>query len=335
MGIDRELITVIGSGGWGTAIACLLAAKPSHRVRLWCANPQTYQDLSQTRENRRQLAGVRIPEAVELCQELPVFRENEIVIVAVPTIYLTAVLSRFLHARHDSFRIISLTKGITFPEFERPSEIIQRILRPRDIAVLSGPNHAEEIARGLPASAVVASSNAVWAESCRELLGTSRFRIYSQRDVIGVELAGAYKNVLAIAAGLSDGLLLGDNAKAALLTRGLVEMTRFGLAHGADAATFAGLAGMGDLITTCFSRHGRNRKVGERIALGESIEAVTAGPMIAEGINTAKSIDEHGRQIGIDCPIAFAVHGVLYRGVSPHAAMQDLMSRSQKNEVKS
>jgi glycerol-3-phosphate dehydrogenase (NAD(P)+) len=326
-------IAVIGSGGWGTAIAVLLAGK-GYSVRLWCANEITACELQRSRVNRRQLPGVAIPDAVTISPQPTAIGDADTWIVAVPTVHLDAVLPRFLGVRPAARSVVSLTKGIT-GEFQRPSERIRHYWKPHRIAVLSGPNHAEEIARGLPASAVVASADPAWADECRELFGTPRFRIYSHRDPVGVELAGAYKNVLGIAAGMCDGLALGDNAKAALLTRGLAEMSRFGVAHGAEAGTFAGLAGMGDLIATCFSPHGRNRRVGERIAKGESLETVVAGPQVAEGVNTTRNVVERARQTGLDLPIASAVHRVLFDGRSPLDVLQELMSRSQKDESNS
>ena len=186
--------------------------------------------------------------------------------------------------------VVSLTKGLEIATFQRPSEIIGELLKTENVAVLSGPSHAEEVARTLPTSVVVAGEGGL-AARVQQHFGTDRFRVYTNGDLVGVELAGALKNVIGIAAGVCDGLGFGDNAKAArLLTRGLVEMTRFGVAHGAEPATFYGLAGTGDLITTCFSPHGRNRRVGYRLGKGESLAEVLAGPQIAEGVFTSKSV---------------------------------------------
>lgn len=328
--MDR--VTVIGSGGWGTAVAVMLADKGLSSIHLWSARPETAERLRSERENRTQLPGVSLPKSIAIETDPAVVRGADLVIVAVPTAHLPTVLERFAPYQQDGLPIVSLTKGILFPSFERPSQLITRVLKPSRIAVLSGPNHAEEIARGLPASAVVASPDQSFAEGCRDVFGTPRFRVYSNRDLVGVELAGAYKNVLGIAAGLSDGLNLGDNAKAALLTRGLVEMTRFGLAFGADPDTFTGLAGIGDLIVTCFSRHGRNRRLGERIALGESLAQATSGPQIAEGANTVKSVRAIALERSLDLPIAREVHAVLFEAVKPTVAMHELMNRSLKDE---
>jgi glycerol-3-phosphate dehydrogenase (NAD(P)+) len=310
----------------------MMAHRRHSSVHLWCARPETAKRLRAERENRAQLPGVPLPQSIAIETDPAVVRGADLVIFAVPTAHLPSVLERFAPFCHDGLSVVSLTKGILFPSFERPSELIARFLKPSRIAVLSGPNHAEEIARGLPASAVVASPDQSFAERCRDVFGTPRFRVYSNRDIVGVELAGAYKNVLGIAAGLGDGLNLGDNAKAALLTRGLVEMTRFGMAFGADPDTFTGLAGIGDLIVTCFSRHGRNRRLGERIALGESLAEATAGPQIAEGANTVKSVRAIAIERSLDLPIAGEVHAVLFEGVPPTVAMHELMNRSLKDE---
>ena len=323
---------VLGSGGWGTAIAVLLAGKPGHSVTLWSARAETAIELQTRRENVRQLRGVAIPPSVRITADPNALGNAETWIVAIPTAYLRETLARVRPAVSSNLAAISFTKGIETDTFQRPSEIIRDVLGIERVAVLSGPNHAEEIARRLPASAVVASADGLLAATCQEHFGTDRFRIYTNADAVGVELAGALKNVIGIAAGMCEGLGLGDNAKAALLTRGLVEMSRFGVAHGADPVTFAGLAGMGDLIATCFSPHGRNRRVGERLARGESFADVTAGPQVAEGINTARSAYRKSQTLGVDVPIMAGVYRVLYEGQSPATAVQELLGRQQKEE---
>jgi glycerol-3-phosphate dehydrogenase (NAD(P)+) len=217
--------------------------------------------------------------------------------------------------------------------FRRPTEIITELLGTPKVAVLSGPSHAEEISRGMPASVVAASGDLALARWIQQLFSTERFRVYTNPDPVGVELAGALKNIIGIAAGINDGLGLGDNAKAALLTRGLVEMTRFGVALGAEPRTFAGLAGLGDLITTCVSPHGRNHRVGQRLARGERWADIQAGmAMIAEGAYTARSVHERALQMGIDMPITTQVYRVLYENKDPRAAVTDLMLREPKGE---
>jgi glycerol-3-phosphate dehydrogenase (NAD(P)+) len=324
---------ILGSGGWGTAIALLLAQDPAHRVRLWSAHAESARQLREQRENVRLLPGIPIPESVQITDDpAEAVGGADCWVTAVPTAYLRATLTRFAHLKSDA-PVISLTKGLEVGTFRRPSEVLGELLGTnRPIAVLSGPSHAEEVARGMPTSVAVASADlglALWAQ---QRFGTDRFRVYTNTDLIGVELAGAVKNVIGIAAGVCDGLGFGDNAKAALLTRGLVEMTRFGVALGAEPATFTGLAGVGDLITTCFSPHGRNRRVGYRLGKGEPLAEVLAGPQVAEGVYTSRSVFERVTRMGLDAPIMSGVYRVLHEGQPPLAAVQDLMTRRQKGE---
>lgn len=324
---------VLGSGGWGTAVAIVLAQKPEHRVRLWSAREETYQLLREKRENPRQLPGIPIPPEVELTADpAAATADADCWIVAIPTVYLRATVERFRSFARPTIPVVSLTKGIEFDTFRRPSEILTEILGSTDVVVVSGPSHAEEVARGLPTSLVAAAADSSVAGWLQSRLGSERLRVYTNTDVVGVELAGALKNVIGIAAGTCDGLRFGDNAKAALLTRGLVEMRRFGVAHGADPATFGGLTGVGDLITTCFSAHGRNRRLGERIARGETLAAIMAGPQVAEGVYTARSVQQRATRTGVDVPIMSAVYQVLYEGKPPLEAVTQLLSRRQRGE---
>lgn len=324
---------VLGSGGWGTAVALILAQKPGHRVRLWSARETSGRELREKRENPRQLPGVRIPDAVELVTDpAAAVADADCWVVAVPTVFLRATVERFRTLSSPGTAVVSLTKGIEVATFRRPTEILADVLGVRRLVVLSGPSHAEEVARGLPTSLVAAAADAAVAGWVQDHFGGDRFRVYTNTDVVGVELAGALKNVIGVAAGVCDGLGLGDNAKAAMLTRGLVEMQRFGVAHGAEPATFDGLAGVGDLITTCFSPHGRNRRVGERVARGEPVAAVTGGPQVAEGVNTAKAVRERAARTGLDVPIMTAVYEILHEGKPPAAAVHELMSRRPQPE---
>jgi len=324
---------VLGDGAWGTAIAILLAQKRDHRVRLWSAQPQYGQLLRQKRENVSYLPGVQIPAAVELtADEREAVDGADLWISAIPTVYLRSTLARFRTIRVVA-PVVSLTKGIEIDTFRRPSEIVAEVLGAERVAVLSGPSHAEEVSRGMPTSVVAASPDAGLALNVQRYFSTERFRIYTNPDVVGVELAGALKNVIGIAAGICDGLGFGDNAKSALLARGLVEMARFGVALGAEHATFYGLAGMGDLITTCFSPHGRNRRVGERLGRAEKLAEILAStPMVAEGVTTAKSVHERTQRMGLDMPIMAGVYEVLYEGKPPLAGVRDLMSRPPAKE---
>jgi glycerol-3-phosphate dehydrogenase (NAD(P)+) len=327
---------VIGAGAWGTAVALLLAQNAGNRVRLWGARAESVRQLRERRENARLLPGVPVPESVAITDDpAEAAAGADAWVIAVPTAFLRATLGRFRPHADPGVPAVSLTKGIEATTFERPTEIITGVLGFTSLAVLSGPSHAEEVARGMPTSVVAASTDAALAGWVQREFGTERFRVYTNGDPVGVELAGALKNVIGIAAGVCDGLGFGDNAKAALLTRGLVEMTRFGVAHGAEPATFAGLAGIGDLITTCFSRHGRNRRVGERLARGEPAAAVLAGPQVAEGVNTCRSVYDRSRQMRLDLPIMASVYQVIHNGKPAAAAVQELMTRRQRGEDRS
>jgi glycerol-3-phosphate dehydrogenase (NAD(P)+) len=333
----RSSFAVLGDGAWGTAIALLLAQNPAHRVSLWSPREDNGRLLQQRRENVRLLPGVRIPPAVELTLEVHRAVDGaDLWVAAIPTVYLRATLVRVRPALHPFAGgppVLSLAKGLENETFLRPTEIVTQILGPRPVAVLSGPSHAEEVSRGLPTSVVAASAEYELAHWVQRHFTTGRFRVYTNLDPLGVELGGALKNVMGIAAGICEGLGFGDNARAALLTRGLAEMTRFGVALGADAQTFAGLAGLGDLITTCISPHGRNRRVGERLARGEKLANILAGmSMVAEGVYTARSVHERAGRMGIDMPITAEVYRVLYEGKDPRAAVNDLMLRSPKGE---
>lgn len=323
---------VLGAGGWGTATAVHLA-KLGHTVRLWAARQDSAHKLIATRTNERLLPGVTIPDSIRITGQVGEAVEGiDNWIIAIPTVYLRETMARFRAAKTPGLRCLSLTKGIESGTFLRPTEMLAEILGTATYGALSGPSHAEEVARGLPVSLVVASTNMEYARAIQRDFGSERFRVYTNRDLAGVELGGALKNVIGIAAGICDGLGFGDNAKAALLTRGIVEMTRFGVARSAEAATFAGLAGIGDLIATCFSGFGRNRRVGERLGHGEKLADILSGPQVAEGVFTAKSVHEWGQVHGVETPIMSAVYDVLYAGKSPLDAVQDLMSRQMREE---
>ena len=329
-----EKFAILGAGAWGTAISLVLAQEPEHQVTLWSARPEHGRLLEERRENVRLLPGVAIPPAVRLTTDIrQAVAGADLLIAAVPTIHLRGTMARLANELPHERPFLSLAKGIEIDTFLRPSEILRQVLGVRRVAVLSGPSHAEEVSRGLPTTVVCASDDLELARWVQQAFSTERFRVYTNMDVIGVELAGALKNVIGIAAGISDGLGFGDNAKAALLTRGLVEMARFGVALGAEMQTFWGLAGMGDLITTCMSRHGRNRHVGERLARGEKREAIVRDmTMIAEGVYTARSVHIKAAHMEIPMPISDEVYRVLYEDKDPRAAVSDLMLREPKSE---
>lgn len=325
---------VLGDGAWGTAIALHLASRAEHAVTLWSAREENARLLRERRENVRLLPGVPIPESVRLTTDPAVAsKDADLAIAAIPTVYLRSTICRFHHVLPRSCPMLSLAKGLENQTFRRPSEILEEVLGVDRVAVLSGPSHAEEVSRGKPTTLVAASTHPELATWIQERFSTERFRVYTNADIIGVELAGALKNVMGIAAGIGDGLGFGDNAKAALMTRGLVEMARLGIALGAEHATFFGLAGMGDLITTCISRHGRNRHVGERLGRGESLNQIlNSMDMVAEGVYTARSAYERCRSMGIDMPITTEVYRVLYEGKPPLQAVSDLMLRAPRSE---
>jgi glycerol-3-phosphate dehydrogenase (NAD(P)+) len=325
---------ILGDGAWGTAVALVLAQNPEHRVALWSARAENGRILQERRENVRLLPGVRIPESIFLTMDLGAAIANaDLWIVAIPTVYLRATLEPVAAVLQADRPVLSLAKGIENGTFLRPTEIIRQVLGPRQVAVLSGPSHAEEVSRGLPTTVVAAGDD--WPLICwiQQSFNTDRFRVYTNQDLLGVELAGALKNIVGIAAGISDGLGFGDNAKSALLTRAVVEMTRFGVALGAEPKTFSGLAGLGDLVTTCISRFGRNRQVGDRLAKGEKLPAILASMrMVAEGVFTTRSVHERAVHVGIDMPITSEVYQVLYEDKSPLTAVNHLMLREPKLE---
>ncbi len=326
-------ITVIGDGGWGTALAILLANK-GFTVTLWSNFPDYAKLVRDSRENKKFLPGVSIPEAVSISSELAgsVFGAD-LWVAAVPVIYLRSVMVRLAPLYKRPTPVVSVAKGIENGSLMRGSEIIADCLHTEHICVLSGPSHAEEVARGLPATVVAAARDMVLAGLVQDTFATARFRVYTNADIIGVELGAAVKNVVAIAAGVVDGLGLGDNAKSALITRGLAEIARLGVAMGAEARTFSGLAGLGDLITTCISPHGRNRAVGMAVGRGKKLKAVLDGmEMVAEGVMTTKSVCALADRYDVDMPITREVYRVLFEDKSPQQAVADLMVRQPRAE---
>jgi glycerol-3-phosphate dehydrogenase (NAD(P)+) len=325
---------ILGDGAWGTAIAILLAREPNHQVSLWSAREENGRVLRERRENINYLPGIAIPESVELTTDISQAVEGaELLIAAIPTVYMRPTLQRIASALLDDRPVLSLAKGIEIGTFMRPTEIIRQTLEAHQLAALSGPSHAEEVSRGLPATVVVAGEDGDLTKWIQERLSTERFRVYTNSDLVGVEVAGALKNIIGIAAGICDGLGLGDNAKAALLTRGLVEMARFGIAVGARRETFFGLAGVGDLITTCISPHGRNRQVGLRLAKGEKLSEIQATmKMVAEGVYTTRSVHARAAEMNVSMPITAEIDRVLYENKDASAAVNDLMLREPTSE---
>ncbi len=324
---------ILGAGGWGTALA-VLWAKRGNAVTLWGNNAERAGRLRETRENSEYLPGVKIPESIAVTSEIADCIGAELIVFVTPSVALRSVAKRLQAAGLNGGAVfLSGTKGIEHGTGKRMSEVIHEIFPDNTVAVLSGPNLAAEIARDAPAAAVLGCPNHQCAEELQSYLGSERFRIYSSDETIGIELGGALKNVFAIAAGASDGFGLGDNSKAALVTRSLAELLRLGTAMGGNPRTFYGLSGAGDLIATCFSQLSRNRRVGERLGRGETLAQITGSShMVAEGIPTAKSAYECARKLGIETPIIDQIYSVVHEGKQPADAMQALLARDQKAE---
>ena len=327
---------MIGAGAWGTTLAIRLAAA-QRPVSLWAHTAQANESLAQDRENRRYLPGAIFPPNLRVVTDDAYLAEpHRLFVLAVPSAHVRATLRLLAERLYPDAPVLSVVKGIEEGTHLRMSELIEQELPGRRVAVLSGPNLAREIADGKPAGSVVASADAELAAELAAVLSSDRFRVYTNPDVIGVELCGALKNVVALAAGMADGLALGDSAKAGIITRGLAEMTRLGIAAGADPMTFAGLAGVGDLIATCMSPLSRNRRAGELIASGMAWpEAERELNGVAEGVTTAPAALRLAAKYAVELPIAEQVDAVVHGGVAPLAAVAELMAREPKDELAS
>jgi glycerol-3-phosphate dehydrogenase (NAD(P)+) len=329
-----DQIGVIGAGAWGTTLAVQLAAA-ERPVTLWAHSAEASARLAAERENRRYLPGITFPPNVRVATEDGHLGEPyRIYLVAVPSAHLREALRRLAPTLDRNAAVLSVVKGIEEGSQRRMSEVIDEELPGVRVAVLSGPNLAREIAAGKPAGSVVASEDAALADEMAALLAGDRFRVYTNPDLVGVELCGALKNVIALAAGMVDGLGLGDSAKAGIITRGLAEMTRLGVAAGANPLTFAGLAGVGDVIATCMSPLSRNRHAGELMAGGLSWrEAEGRLSGVAEGVSTVRGALALGSAHGVELPIADQVAAVVHDGREPMAAVAELMGREPKGEL--
>jgi glycerol-3-phosphate dehydrogenase (NAD(P)+) len=325
--------TVIGTGAMGTICAQILAWNGAN-VALWGRRQDLIDELVALRENRVHLPGLKFsPRIFPTTDAAGALRNSELVISAVPCQHLRGVWESIGGFLAEGVPICSATKGIESDTLSLPSRIIDAHVGENPLAVLSGPSIAPEIARCLPATVVVAAATSDVANLVRDSLSTAWFRVYTNPDVLGVELAGALKNVIALAAGILDGLKAGDNAKAALLSRGLAEISRLGVAMGARPQTFVGLAGVGDLVTTCVSPLGRNRSAGERLGAGATLEQVLAeSTAVIEGIPTTRAVLALASRFGVDMPITQAVYDVLYAARSPLEAISQLMNRPLKSE---
>jgi glycerol-3-phosphate dehydrogenase (NAD(P)+) len=328
-----ECVTIVGDGAMATVCAILLT-QSGHRVIMWGAFEESINRLIQNRQNQRLLPGVTLPRDVQLtANEADCFDGCTLILSAVPTQFMREVWKRLSPHAPVGVPVVSVAKGIENQTLLRPTQIVAQIAGRRPLAALSGPNIAAELARCLPATAVAASDDADLVRRIQSVFSTQWFRVYTNSDLIGTELAGASKNIIAIAAGILDGLAAGNNAKAALVTRGLVEITRLGVAMGAQESTFQGLAGLGDLITTCISPEGRNRTVGEQIGKGRKLaDILPSMDSIAEGVPTTQSVMELSRRHGVEMPITHSVYSVLFEGRDVITALSGLMSRESKPE---
>jgi glycerol-3-phosphate dehydrogenase (NAD(P)+) len=326
-------VAVIGTGGWGTALAVLLHGN-GHKVTLWGRLKEEVEPIIAAGENKAFLPGVKIPKEIVLTLDAKLaLRAAEMVVLAVPSHGMRSICEQVRQFLPAGLPLVSVAKGIENETGARMSEVIAQVLKTDRVIVLSGPSHSEEVGRGIPTAVVVAAKEQALAAATQKAFMNERFRIYTHDDVIGVELGGALKNVIAIAAGACDGIGFGDNTKAALCTRGLAEMTRLGVALGARRETFFGLSGVGDLIVTAFSRHSRNRGFGERLGRGETPDQIAASTqMVAEGVKTATSAWQLAQHLGVDVPITRQVHAIIYEGKAPRQAVRDLMTREARPE---
>ena len=328
MGMGKK-IGVIGDGGWGTALALLLNSKGVDTV-LWSHSPEYAGYLDKNRENTKFLKGIKIPGDVMITSDHAVVKEADVALFAVPCGYLRSVAEIFRDADFDY--LVSATKGIENGSLKRPSEVLSEYFRTAHIGVLSGPTISYEVARKFPTAAVLAAAND-WKTKVQRLLTAEQFRVYTSEDIIGVELGGALKNIIAIAAGISDGLGFEANTKAGLLTRGLAEITRLGVTMGAKRETFSGLSGIGDLATTCMSRHSRNRWFGEQIGKGRDIKDILdETEMVVEGMTTCRSANELSGKYAVDMPITRKMYEIIYEGKDARLAVRELMARDLKDE---
>ncbi len=326
-------ISVIGDGGWGTTLAIILHKK-GYKIKLWSAFKDYAGLLDKRRINTKFLSGVKIPKGILITDSLKeAVLDADLIILAVPSQYLRNVLIKLRIYNEPGKIFLSVVKGIETSTLKRMSEVVFDVLGKVKLAVLSGPTIAYEVARYVPTTAVVASKDIKLAKEIQDILITDRFRVYTNSDVIGVELGGSLKNIIAIACGISDGLRFGTNTKAAILSRGLAEITRLGVVLGAEAKTFSGISGLGDLVTTCISPFSRNRYVGEQIGRGRKLKDILKDTeMVAEGVPTAKSAYFLSRKHKVDMPIIKEIYLVLYKNKTPIRAVDDLMLRRRKSE---
>lgn len=329
---DMKKIFVAGSGSWGTALAILLSTN-GHDVTLWSYDQTEADNINLYRENRPFLPNIKIPDSLNVTHSKERMPECEIIVLAVPSKFVRSTLEGFVPLLTNGQIIVNVSKGLEENTLLTLSEVISETAPMCRVAVLSGPSHAEEVSLGLPTVCVSSSTDIEVAEIIQDAFMNPAFRVYTNDDIMGVELGGALKNLIALAAGICDGIGYGDNTKAALMTRGIVEITRLGVAMGANAATFSGLAGIGDLIVTCTSMHSRNRRAGILLGQGKSLDEVLLEiGMVVEGVNTAKAAYDLSVKYGVDMPIVAEINNALFKGKSPKQAVHDLMTRDKNAE---
>ncbi len=329
-------ITILGAGSWGMAIAKVLQSNNTN-VTMWEFNKDDCEIIRTQRCHPKKLAMIQLDASIKITNDLHASLKNaELVVLAVPSQLLRRVLQDLKEVNFSNIAFVNLAKGIEIGTLKRMSEVVHDALKVPylQIATLSGPSHAEEVATDIPTAIVAASASTKLTKKIQQSFSTDTLRVYESGDLIGVELGGSLKNIIAIAAGISAGLNMGDNTMGALLTRGLAEITRLGMAMHAKSDTFAGLSGVGDLVTTCMSKHSRNRFVGEHIGRGEKLDEIIASmSMVAEGVQTTKSGFELAKKYNVEMPITFEVYEVLFNNKPPDIAIKDLMKRDLKTEV--
>ncbi len=326
-------IAVIGSGGWGTAIAILLAKK-NYNVYLWSWIQEETDRLNRDRENKEFLQGVKFPENITCTHDMcECVKDAELIITAAPSPATRTTAKQLSAHVADGQKLINISKGLEEGTLLRLSQVYKEEIPQADISVMSGPSHAEEVSRGLPTTNVVASANLDTAKAIQDIFMDDMFRVYTSTDIAGVELGGALKNVIALCAGISDGLGYGDNTKAALMTRGLAEIARLGVAMGAKQETFMGLSGVGDLIVTCTSMHSRNRRAGILLGEGKTLqETLDTVHMVVEGVNTSAAAFEMSKKYCVEMPIVEEAYNILYNGANAREAVLRLMTREKREE---
>ncbi|WP_058485537.1 NAD(P)H-dependent glycerol-3-phosphate dehydrogenase [Defluviitalea phaphyphila] len=326
-------VVVMGAGSWGTALAILLN-KNGNKVTLWCFSEEEKKVIEKTRENLSFLPGVLIPNDIEITSDfVEALFNKDIVVIAIPSKFVRDNMENFAPYINSKQIIVNASKGLENDTLLTMSQVISEVVPHCLVSTLSGPSHAEEVAKDIPTACVISSKSKKVAEIVQDTFMTPKFRVYTNPDLIGVELGGALKNVIALAAGIVDGLGFGDNTKAALMTRGMVEITRLGVAMGADFQTFNGLSGIGDLIVTCTSMHSRNRRAGILIGQGKSLEeALKEVKMVVEGVNSATAAYKLSKKYNVEMPIIQEIYKVLFEGKSPKEAVVDLMMRDKKIE---